>query len=128
MWFTHVRVWQRVSSPTQSVSALHSTHVASFASLQMRPPITVHAFPDTGGLDGTPLVQTLPVHGLVSTGTSALSTRFSVFPAPSHFFVWQSPSTCPVVTVPAGWVLIPQRPPLQVRVWQSSSTPGQVEA
>jgi hypothetical protein len=103
-WFTHVRVWQTVSSPGQSVNALHWTQTPSTASLQMwLPGDWLHEFPELLGLVGVPLVQTLSVQSFASTGLSASSTWLTVVPEPSHFLVWQSPALWPLVNVPGGW-------------------------
>jgi len=70
-------------------------------------------------------MHTSSVHCWPSLGKSALSTAGWIPPAPSHSFRWQSPGICDDVGVPAGWKLNPQTPLMQVRLWQSVSTPGQ---
>src|SRR6185503_4038996 len=73
---------------------------------------------------GAPAVQTSSVHWSPSTGRSPLLATLTMLPRPSHWFCWQSPGVCMLVTVPAAVLLTPQVLPLQVRTWHSVSEPG----
>src|SRR5262249_10655368 len=74
------------------------------------------------GVDGTPVVHMSPVQTLPSTGTSLLSICVNWLPKPSHRFCWQSPATC-VAVGPAGALIAPHTPAVQVRVRQAVSGP-----
>src|SRR6185312_16308575 len=76
-----------------------------------------------------PAVQISLVHGFPSsTGRSVLSTLLTMLPAPSHWFLWQSPVACALVTVPAAALFAPQVFAVQVRVWHSVSVPAHCAA
>jgi hypothetical protein len=120
----HVRLWQSVSVPGQSVAVMHETHAPR--PLHSVPPFWLHVVPAaTGGFEGTPFVQTAVVHGFVLVGRSASSMTLVTLPFPSHSFVWQSPAVCMLVGVPAAVSLKPHIPLVQVRVAQKVSVPGQ---
>ena len=122
--FVHVRVAQSVSIPGQSEAVRHCTQLPLPS--HSVPPLWSQVVPAvSGGFDGTPLVQTSPVHSFPSTGTSVSSATLTTFPAPSHSFTWQSPVVCCDVGVPAEVKLVPQVPSTHVRVAQSVSVPGQ---
>jgi hypothetical protein len=66
----HVRVWQNVSVPGQSVANTQPTQLPLPSQISFVP----HVVPsETGGFDGTPFVHTAPTHGLLVVGTSLLS-------------------------------------------------------
>src|SRR5262245_28191871 len=83
---------------------------------------------DRLGFEGTPAVQRSCVQALPSTGRSALSVATMLWPLPSHCTFLQSPAVWAGTAVPAGALLMPQVPLMQVRVWQSVSVPGQLDA
>ncbi len=123
----HDRCWHSVSCPGQSVATRHCTQAP--APLHSTPPLWVQAPPAaTGGVEGVPPVHMAVTHWLVLTGMSLLSTAFTMWPAPSHWFWWQSPGVCAVVCLPAGANEKPHMPVVQVRVWHSVSVPGQSPA
>jgi hypothetical protein len=92
---------------------------------QIVPPFWLQAvFTTTGGLLATPAEQTSLVHWLLSFSTSLLSMIAAMAPAPSHWFVWQSPAVCAAVTVPAATLFVTQAfPALHENVWHSVSVP-----
>src|SRR5688572_25692682 len=68
MWLIQVRLWHSVSLPGHWLGALHWTQAP--APSQKVPPLWLHeVLRADGGLEGTPLVQTLSVHWLLSLGT-----------------------------------------------------------
>jgi hypothetical protein len=77
----HVRVSHAVSCPGQVAAVVHPVH-APWPSQVWVPPHGVLA--TSGGFDGVPAVQRSAVQGLLSTGTSVLSTALTTLPAPSH--------------------------------------------
>ena len=68
------------------------------------------------------------VHGLRSSGTSVSSLTPVIFPSAVHCCRLQSPAIWTVTTVPAGSVMLPHTPAVQVRWTQSFSGPEQSAA
>src|SRR5262245_46058635 len=110
----------------QLAATLHSTHWPLL--LHTEPPFWLHMVPgETGGLDGTPLVQTSPVHCWPSTGTSVFSMAGCTEPMPSQTSVRQLPDCCCCggSGVLEAVKLNPHALLMQVRCLQKSSVPGQ---
>lgn len=59
-------------------------------------------FTGSGGLAGTPVVQTFRVHALPSSFGSVSSLTLTTWPLPSQAFFLQSPVVCSGTTVPCG--------------------------
>ena len=57
------------------------------------PPVVQGVPAVNGGCDGTPAVQTSPVHSLASVGMSMSWLALTSLPLPSHTFCLQSPGT-----------------------------------
>ena len=75
-----VRDWHSVSSPGHWSFAVHSAHWPA-PSQNEAPPAPQGKFDASGGLEGTPWVQTSAVHSLPSTGTSPASSSTATAPA-----------------------------------------------
>lgn len=115
-----VRTAHSVSVPAQSLAVRQPTQ-APLAS-QTPPGHEVPAC--TGGLLGTPLVQT-PVVQSVEAGLSVLSICVMVPPFPSQTTTWQSPGVCDASGVLEATLVVPQTPLAQVRVTHSLPVGGQ---
>src|SRR5262245_10288607 len=82
-------------------------------------------FASSGGLVGTPAVQTSLVHWLVSTGLSVSSLTVWGWPLPSHWTTLQSLAICIAAgsAVPTAVLVTPHVPFVQVCAWQKVSVP-----
>jgi hypothetical protein len=82
-------------------------------------------FTGSGGLLGTPFVQTLRVHAFPSSFGSASSLALTTLPLALQTFFLQSPVTCSGTTVPCGSGASPHLPLVHVRCAQGLLSAGQ---
>lgn len=121
---SQVRCWQVVSWPGQSLGEMQPTHWAAPSQIRAAPQGVPRG---SARCEGTPAVQRSVVQGLASSGMSVSSGSVVMPPLPSHTASWQSAGVWSASgsEVPAGALVRPQVPAMQVRCWQGMSVSGQ---
>jgi hypothetical protein len=123
---THACITQTLP-PEQSGVPRQPTHAPA---KHFAPPYAVHDVPSAVFIvPGVPPEHVPLTHVFAGVATFASSGTMTMFPAPSHWFLWQEPAGgCACVGVAAGAFVVPQAPPSHVAGTHSFFPGGQAAA